>query len=213
MFIFVLLFACAFAKTATETRNCIVKCARKQIGKPYVWGAEGPDSFDCSGLVMYCYEQCGYEFDHRPTTYTLVEMGSAVKKSDLVKADLVLPSSGHVQIYSGNGNIIHAPKTGDVVKEQAIYKYYSGRRYIMGPDSEPTYVGGTVTVTCSSLTIRQYPHKSSSKVGTKYKGNKIDYDSIYKNEEGRWISYMNRGCRRYLLGRTSGGTCYVSPCP
>ena len=50
--IFALLIALA-AAGATETRNCIVKCARNQKGKPYVWGAEGPDSFDCSGLVMY----------------------------------------------------------------------------------------------------------------------------------------------------------------
>ena len=46
--------------TPTETRTCIVDCARNQIGKPYVLATEGPDTFNCSGLVMYCYEQCGY---------------------------------------------------------------------------------------------------------------------------------------------------------
>ena len=56
--IFALLVALV-AAGADETRQCIVDTARAQFGKPYVWGAEGPDSFDCSGLVMWCYEQCG----------------------------------------------------------------------------------------------------------------------------------------------------------
>ena len=196
-----------------EDRQCVVNCSRAQFGKPYVWGDEGPDTFDCAGLVMYCYDQCGHKLEGRPTTKSLLRDGTAIDRENLVLADLVFPTEAHVQIYSGNGNIIHAPKTGDVVKEQAIYKWYSGRRYIMGPDSEPTYKGGSVKVTCSSLTIKQYPHKTSSKVGTKYKGNTIKYDSIYKNEEGKWLSYVNRGCRRYIMAKTSGGKCYVSPCP
>ena len=129
LFIFFISFA--FATTVTETRECIVSCARDQLGKPYVFGDEGPDTFDCSGLVMYCYEQCGYKFKERPIVKTFYDMGPHVKKSELILADLVFPSEGHVQIYSGNGNGIHAPKTGDVVKEVAIYGYWGGRRLIV----------------------------------------------------------------------------------
>ena len=209
--IFTLLLAIATA-SYVEDRECVVNCARAQFGKPYVYGDEGPDTFDCSGLVMYCYDQCGHTLEGRCTTTSLLREGTPVVQDNLVLADLVFPTEGHVQIYSGNGNIIHAPKTGDVVKEQAIYNWYSGRRYIMGPADEKAGVSGTVKVTTSSLNIRQYPHKSSSSVGTKYKGDKITYDSTYKNDEGTWVSYVNRGSRRYVMARTSGGTCYTSPC-
>ena len=128
MLIFTLLISLSFA----VSRDCVVNEARAQFGKPYVWGAEGPDSFDCSGLVMWCYEQCGYYFDHRPTTYTLINMGSSVSQSNLNLADLVFPNDGHVQIYSGNGYIIHAPQSGDVVKEQALYAFWAGRSLIEG---------------------------------------------------------------------------------
>ena len=209
---FFFLFAVAFA-TLDDDRQCVVNCAYNQIGKPYVLGTQGPDTFDCSGLVMYCYDQCGHTLEGRCTTKSLLREGTPVLKANLVLADLVFPTEGHVQIYSGNGNIIHAPKTGDVVKEVAIYGYYSGRRYIMGPDSEPTYESKTTKVTTSSLNVRQYPHKSSSSVGTKYKGDSITYDSVYKNDEGTWVSYVSKGSRRYVMGKTSGGTCYMSPCP
>ena len=127
-----LFIAISLAASADELRNCVVNCARNQLGKPYIWGAVGPDSFDCSGLVCYCYDQCGIGFGYRATTYTLIEEGSEVSQSNLVKADLVFPSIEHVQIYSGNGNIIHAPKSNDVVKEVALYSFWRGRRIISG---------------------------------------------------------------------------------
>jgi cell wall-associated NlpC family hydrolase len=58
--IFTLLLSIVFAGPV-EQRQCVVNEARAQFGKPYVWGAIGPDEFDCSGLVMYCYEKCGYD--------------------------------------------------------------------------------------------------------------------------------------------------------
>lgn len=205
---------------ADETRNCIVGCARNQFGKPYVWGDEGPDSFDCSGLVMYCYEQCGYDFNHRPTTSTLINMGSSVSQSNLVLADLVFPSSGHVQIYSGNGKVIHAPKSGDVVREVTIYAFWAGRRLISGGSSgdnsggDSTNKSGYVTVTASALNVRSSASSSSSSVAKYYNGETFYYDSIVKNSECTWLSYIgSSGNRRYVCGKTSSGSCYVSPCP
>ena len=216
MFVFALLVALASAG-ADETRQCIVNCARNQFGKPYVWGDEGPNSFDCSGLVMYCYEQCGYDFNHRPTTSTLINMGSSVSQSSLVLADLVFPSSGHVQIYSGNGKVIHAPKSGDVVKEVTIYAFWAGRRLISGGSSgggSSSSTSGSATVTASALNVRASASSSSESVAKYYNGETIKYDSIVKNSECTWLSYIGgSGNRRYVCGKTASGTCYVSPCP
>ena len=136
--LFILFISCAFA----VTRDCVINEARAQFGKPYVWGAEGPDSFDCSGLVMWCYEQCGYYFDHRPTTYTLINMGSSVSQNNLGIADLVFPSDGHVQLYSGNGYVIHAPQSGDVVKESYMSAFWAGRNLIGGGGDDSAPSGG-----------------------------------------------------------------------
>ena len=219
--IFALFIAAAFGGAA-ETRQCIINCARNQFGKPYVWGDEGPDTFDCSGLVMYCYEQCGYDFDHRPTTKTLINMGSSVSRSNLALADLVFPHSGHVQIYSGNGKIVHAPKSNDVVKEVSIYKFWASRRLIKGGSSDggsssggsSTNTSGRATVTASALNVRSSASSSSSSVAKYYNGETIKYDSIVKNSECTWLSYIGgSGNRRYVCGKTPSGTCYVSPCP
>ena len=225
MFFFALLIALA-AADAAETRQCIVKCARNQFGKPYVWGDEGPNTFDCSGLVMYCYEKCGYNFNGRPTTKTLINMGSSVSRSNLALADLVFPHSGHVQIYSGNGKIIHAPKSGDVVKEVSIYKFWKGRRLISGGTSGGSSDGGSssggsssstsgrATVTASALNVRSSASSSSSSVAKYYKGESVPYDKIVKNSECTWLSYIaSSGKIRYVCGKTASGTCYVSPCP
>lgn len=221
--ILILLFSLVSAG-ADETRKCIVNCAKKQFGKPYVWGDEGPDTFDCSGLVMYCYEKCGYDFDHRPTTSTLINMGSSVSQSNLILADLVFPHSGHVQIYSGNGKIIHAPKSGDVVKEVEIYAFWAGRRLISGgssdgnsdgnSDGSSTNTSGQVTITASALNVRSSPSSSSTCVAKYYNGESLKYDSIIKNSECTWLSYIaSSGNRRYVCGKTASGKCYVSPCP
>ena len=218
--IFALLIALV-AAGADETRQCIINCARNQFGKPYVWGDEGPNTFDCSGLVMYCYEQCGYDFNHRPTTSTLINMGSSVSQSNLVLADLVFPSSGHVQLYSGNGKVIHAPKSGDVVKEVSMYGFWAGRRLISGGSSGGGSSGGSssdssgrATVTASAVNVRASASTSSEVVAKYYNGESVPYDKIVKNSECTWLSYIAAsGNRRYVCGKTPSGSCYVSPCP
>lgn len=101
-----------------KKREAIVAEAKKHLGKPYVWGAEGPNSFDCSGLVQYVYGQCGISLSR--TTYTQVNEGKQVNTNTLELGDLVFFGSvaapHHVGIYIGNGEFIHAPQTGDVVK-------------------------------------------------------------------------------------------------
>jgi cell wall-associated NlpC family hydrolase len=90
--------------------------ARDQIGKPYVWGATGPDSYDCSGLTQAAWKAAGIDLPR--TTYDQVDSGTRVSESDLQPGDLIFFYSdvSHVGLYIGNGEMIHAPHTGTSVK-------------------------------------------------------------------------------------------------
>jgi cell wall-associated NlpC family hydrolase len=93
----------------------VVKVAYAQLGKPYRYGAAGPDMFDCSGLTMYCYAQVGIYIPH--SSYAQMNCGPRVAYEDLEPGDLVFfRGGGHVGMYIGNGQYIHAPHTGDVVR-------------------------------------------------------------------------------------------------
>ncbi|MDO5029668.1 MAG: C40 family peptidase [Corynebacterium sp.] len=100
---------------APSTGAAIVDAARSKIGSPYVWGATGPNSFDCSGLTSWAYQQVGKSIPR--TSQAQASQGTPVASPGL--GDIVSFYSGatHVGIFSGNGNVIHAPQTGDVVKE------------------------------------------------------------------------------------------------
>lgn len=107
----------------------IVNDAKKYLGVQYVWGGSSPSGFDCSGFVQYVYkETLGIQLPR--TTYDQVNCGRAVSQSELKPGDLVFPHSGHVQIYVGNGQVIHAPQTGDVVKIGPMYKFWKARRIV-----------------------------------------------------------------------------------
>ena len=105
--------------------------ARRQLGKPYQWGASGPDSFDCSGLTMWAWRKAGVDLPH----YTGAQYDATIHipLSELQPGDLVFFHSdvSHVGIYVGNGEMIHAPHTGDVVRYASIYSegspVYAGR--------------------------------------------------------------------------------------
>ncbi len=115
----------ARAPTATRTvypapppnpnAPAVVKVAYAQLGKPYVYAGSGPNVFDCSGLVMYCYAQVGVYLPH--SSYAQKNCGSPVSYADLQPGDLVFfHGYGHVGMYVGDGTYIHAPRTGDVVR-------------------------------------------------------------------------------------------------
>ena len=93
----------------------VVGAAMNELGKAYVWGAAGPDVFDCSGLVVYAYGTVGVSLPH--SSYALWNAGVYVSRDQLQPGDLVFfDGLGHVGIYIGGGQFIHAPHTGDVVK-------------------------------------------------------------------------------------------------
>jgi cell wall-associated NlpC family hydrolase len=96
-----------------------VAIAERYLGVPYVWGGASPSGFDCSGLVMYVYGQLGVSLPHNAAAQ--YESLPHVSESDLQPGDLVFfDGLGHVGIYVGGGEIIHAPHTGTVVQFSSL---------------------------------------------------------------------------------------------
>lgn len=95
--------------------------ARAQIGRPYVWGATGPSSYDCSGLTQAAWRAAGVDLPR--TTWDQVKVGTRVATADLLPGDLVFfyDDISHVGIYIGGGKMIHAPKPGAYVREEPIF--------------------------------------------------------------------------------------------
>jgi len=107
----------------------VVGIAMQYLGTPYVWAGSSPGGFDCSGLVAYVYAQVGVSLPHNAAAQ--YGYGTPVAYSDLQPGDLVFFSGlGHVGIYIGGGQFIHAPHTGDVVKISSLSEHggYVGAR-------------------------------------------------------------------------------------
>ncbi|MGW7429390.1 NlpC/P60 family protein [Streptomyces sp. NPDC054861] len=107
--------------TAPTTRAAqAVAFARNQLGKPYVWGATGPNAFDCSGLTQASWRAAGVALPR--TTYTQINAGQRVSRGELAPGDLVFFYSGisHVGLYIGGGQMIHAPRPGAPVRVAPI---------------------------------------------------------------------------------------------
>jgi peptidoglycan DL-endopeptidase CwlO len=97
----------------------VVSIAMQYLGTPYVWGGAAPGGFDCSGLVVFAYAQVGISLPHY--TGALWNVGTPVSSDQLQPGDLVFfYGLGHVGIYIGGGQFIHAPHTGDVVKISSL---------------------------------------------------------------------------------------------
>ncbi|MFD6987701.1 C40 family peptidase [Streptomyces sp. NPDC059943] len=94
--------------------KAVVAFARAQLGKPYVWGGTGPRGYDCSGLVMRAWEKAGVQLPR--TTWGQVKAGKATTRDELVPGDLIISNNGgHVQLYIGDGKVIHAPGKGRTI--------------------------------------------------------------------------------------------------
>lgn len=119
------------SRGAVSKGTQVVNYAYKFLGKPYVYGAAGPNSFDCSGLTQYVFSHFGINLSR--TTYTQVGEGTKVNRKDLKPGDLVFfntqGSTSHVGIYIGNDEFIHAPRTGKPVMVSSLSDGYYSQKY------------------------------------------------------------------------------------
>ncbi|MCL1797722.1 MAG: NlpC/P60 family protein [Eggerthellaceae bacterium] len=115
--------------TSIPAKGSVVDYAISRLGCPYVWGASGPNSFDCSGLTSWCYNQIGIWITR--TTYTQYAAARAILPVSSAQPGDVLHNSGHVGICtkSGGGQYIHAPQPGDVVKYATWAQFYCALRF------------------------------------------------------------------------------------
>jgi len=110
-----------------------VNTALAQLGDPYVWGAAGPNSFDCSGLTKFAYAAAGIHLPHSSGMQSAI--GRPVSRAELQPGDLIFFYSpvGHVGMYIGNGLMVHAPTPGSAVKivrVDAMYGWHNAMRIV-----------------------------------------------------------------------------------
>ena len=126
-------------KAAHPRALAAVRFARAQLGKPYQWAAEGPDRYDCSGLIWAAYRSSGADYDQLPRVsrdqYNATRIRT-VDRSALLPGDLVFFASGtswttihHMGMYIGDGKMVHSPTTGDVVKISTVWwsRFYAAQ--------------------------------------------------------------------------------------
>ena len=117
------------APAPAPTHGGVVGIAMSYLGVPYVWGGASPSGFDCSGFVMYVFGQAGISLPHNAAAQ--YGYGSAVSRSELAPGDLVFfDGLGHVGIYIGGGQFVHAPHTGDVVKVSNLGDSWYASTYV-----------------------------------------------------------------------------------
>ena len=118
--------------------SSVVGIAEQYLGVPYVFGGESPSGFDCSGLVAYVYAQVGVSLPHYTVAQYNYSNSVSVSRSQLEPGDLVFFAGlGHVGIYVGGGQFIHAPHTGSVVRIDSLSggwyaSEYDGAKRILG---------------------------------------------------------------------------------
>ncbi|RSM40728.1 hydrolase Nlp/P60 [Amycolatopsis balhimycina DSM 5908] len=113
-------------KAATGAAQTAVNAALSKLGSAYVWGATGPSTFDCSGLMQWAYKQAGITLPR--TSSAQAGFGTPVSRDQLQPGDLVAYYSpvSHIGMYIGDGKMVHAPTSGDVVKISPLLSEYAG---------------------------------------------------------------------------------------
>ena len=111
----------AMAAPDRDVGSIVVNAALTRVGAPYVWGDAGPDSFDCSGLVVWAFHQAGITVPH--SSEALATGGQPVALDQMQPGDVIsfFPDASHVGIYVGDGRVIHASFEGLPVTVESLY--------------------------------------------------------------------------------------------
>ncbi|MGI5201625.1 NlpC/P60 family protein [Spirillospora sp. CA-108201] len=153
-----------------------VQFAVQQLGEPYRWGATGPDQWDCSGLTQAAWRAAGVSIPR--VTYDQIASGTPTSRAQAVPGDLFFPHTGHVMMVTGMGGskaLIHAPRTGDVVR---YAPWRSGGTY--------RHIGSSAAVGWGGGTPKAYARAQFGEFG--WGGNQwAPLDSLWERESGwRW---------------------------
>ncbi|WP_369268162.1 C40 family peptidase [Streptomyces harbinensis] len=107
--------------TGSSRGQAALSAGATKVGSPYVWGATGPNSFDCSGFTTWSFAQAGVQLPR--TSQAQANAGMRVSESQLAPGDIVLfyGDLHHVGIYAGNGQVLHAPGTGKYVEYTGLH--------------------------------------------------------------------------------------------
>lgn len=132
---------------ASDEAKAAVRFALEQTGKPYVWGDEGPDTYDCSGLTQSSYDQPGVNLPRVAAQQFRDTADSRVSVAKLLPGDLIFygdvpgdwSSVYHVGMYVGEGRMVHAPRPGDVVRVAPVWfeEFVGAHRVVDAIDTEP----------------------------------------------------------------------------
>lgn len=116
------------AAQAGPDRSSVVQAALSRVGMPYSYGASGPASFDCSGLVTWAMNQAGVSVPR--SSYSLMSAGTPVSQAQLRPGDVVITNGGgHAALYVGNGQVVEAVTSGVPVRVAGIRGFVTARRY------------------------------------------------------------------------------------
>lgn len=115
-------------RTLPNKVEIVISFALAQQGKRYVFGAAGPNTFDCSGLVLRAFAQIGMDLYHY--TGEMMKYGKSVSRAGLQRGDIVFPTSGHVGIYLGNNQFVNASSGKGKVIVNNLYSFYTARRLV-----------------------------------------------------------------------------------
>ncbi|NKY20736.1 C40 family peptidase [Tsukamurella spumae] len=116
------------SQSAGPDRSAVVQAALTRLGMPYSYGAAGPSSFDCSGLVTWAMNQAGISVPR--SSYSLMSAGTPVSQGELRPGDVVITNGGgHAALYVGNGQVVEAVTAGVPVRVAGIRGFVTARRY------------------------------------------------------------------------------------
>jgi NlpC/P60 family len=175
----------------------VIETARKALGVDYVWGGESMSGFDCSGLVVWAFQQHGIQLPR--VTYDQINVGASVQPNKLRAGDLVFfdtdrKRSGpdHVGIYIGGGKFIHAARTGQPVKISSLADGYymdrwMGGRRVSGVNADPSSGGGYAEEVAPKLDA----HELAETYGMSYaffKSQPELWGKLNEAVEGQWSS-------------------------